>query len=329
MSHPWQSLVVGGVGQPRFLKCGPELCLNSGFEVNTIGWETTDGASIVRGIDPLTLWGNYSGKAMAHGDIEQYVSYVHAVSGILANKKFIVTLWIRGELSTKATIAIRRHSGHEGIMPVGERSPLVIVRSLSSSEWTFVVLEGLYPDIAEQYLELAIWPFDTTDETLDPGELYTVNVDEVMIREFTEARLLATTALEMDFEFEKIVKATNTGLDGTESESILGYRHKCGMSYSYLTAEDEAIRRTVARYSNMVFYPHNDFDWCFLAKLDDNALKSGYAPNNFFLGHSGEITVRSVKVFPNIPVGIMSEGEVIGGGESSDGGFGSDISIGE
>jgi hypothetical protein len=316
--------VIGGVGDPRFLNCGPELCTNPSFESAIVSpyWYGNAGANIVRTADVTTCYGSYSGKISGAIDPENYVLYPLTTIADPSSRHFIAMFWAKADVSTKLTVALQLQPEGANLASVGLRSNPTKILDLTD-KWKFVFVEGVAPiGQSGQMVKLIIWPFNIDETPSEPSVTQSVYIDEVSIREVFDDISMSSVTMSMTHGFDKVVKAKHDMLDGSEKESRLGHRYTCTLEYEYISAAYEVIRRGISVFQNIVFLPHNDVDWAYLANMD--SFTSGYSWNSY-LGHTGGIKLSSVKVFKEsfsfvLPPSVTPEG----GGE----GFGENIFIG-
>jgi len=277
MPHAWESNVVGGVAEPRFVLCdgSAQLIANGDLEVNADGW-TYSGTRVA---DPLTPFGDY--VYQIDGDLT--VTYTIPVAGSLADRTFALSVFVRGTESSEII--------HCGVNDPAEDHPYTMTE-ISNTEY-------------KQYVYVFTWASYQTASSFKV-QFYTagtLQIDRVRCWEVTNDITTMPLASEDSYEFLELRQARTTKADQTITDYVLGYRFTAGLKYDFLTAQQEVYRTQISEADLVLFRPHTDTHFVATCRWDESRYRRRYFHNRY-LGHVGAIELIGLDLLPGKPVEI-------------------------
>lgn len=278
--------VVGGVGNPRFLLCEPELWANRSFEVNTTG---VSGA-ITRDADSTTPFGDYALSILdiSAGDLF-YGEFSFAAGETIAGKTFVILAYVKSHVTETQlfTTDFPDLTGNweEKLVADGTWRQL-IVREIAVPVGT-----------AGSTLKMRIYPYDLEDGIAGQGAL---RVDFVRCRKVVDSfELPEPNRNEREEFFEEILQAENELLDRSLKNYILGHRYFYRANYPRLAIADELLRRKLlSRTKDILFFPHADAaQVCYFVKFNDS-YNYKWAYGIADAGNAGNVSLKGLELLP-------------------------------
>lgn len=283
LAHPWRDLVLDGVGDPRVMILGDEICTNQSFETGLDDWEEFGGTNAMsRYEDSSTFYGSYVLKVEDDSPGEVEVAWHVNNVGEVAGRKFVFTLFYKSATGHTHQFSILTHANLSGI----QVSDFVA----SADEWRLcVIVREFVNDQSSVTVEIVPYKF-----SLGNAGMGSVYIDNVSIREITDDFVLPCPKTFLQ-RFDKEILVKNKLIDGTIKTYIDGWRYKCRIGYEYLGKAQEYIRRKLAQETNdLMIFPHRDIDNCIMVSWDGNYLQKYF--KNKYLGHEGIFAFEGIQL---------------------------------
>lgn len=281
--------VIGGIAQPRFLICGPELWPNRSFEVDLNG---VTGNEVTRVFDTTTPFGDYILRvADTNAGVQEYAQFAIDTGAAIANRTFVVLAWVRDDDEQGLSF----WSDFPGLTGT-------FTQEYSADEvWRQqVVHEITVPaDAVGNTLNFRLYPFDKAAGNAGTGAL---RVDNFQCREVTDMFVLPDIDREnFDEAFRDEFQARNRLAGGQMKSYYLGARYFFNARYEVLDAVDEALRRILMRKNRDVFFfPRSDSSFGLFVEWDED-FENKWAFGMADYGHEGNLSLVGTELLPEPP----------------------------
>lgn len=293
MAHPNSNAVVGGIEQPRFLLCGPELSRNISFEDDMSG---VDGAGATRALDTGTPWGDYVLKVEDdESGATEYAEITIETGGPIAGKHFVATFFARNDAAEGWKFF---HTDWEGLTGTHTQQYEV------SQSWTLCTHEVAVPhDASGNDLAMRVYPFAAAQGDAGEGA---VRIDYLRVREVKDWFELPMPARgRLNIYFGKEVRARNDLENGSRKSYRRGLRFHYESRYDKLTPQQEILRGLLLDTPHeILLFPHRDSGTCFFVEWDDDYSRN-FALGVAAVGHEGSIRLRGTELYPALPQEII------------------------
>jgi hypothetical protein len=272
------------------------MCENGQFELNVDGWAQVGANVITRQLDATTFYGDYVMQVQDdQAGSREYAYYdCDATTGpfggtTLAGRKYIVVFYFK---STGPDQGFFVRLGDDNASEFATKAYVAV------DSWRMGFIEVEFtPGNSEDQLRFEIHPYYPDQVT------GIVRVDNIRIREILLDLQLPVPA-KYHQEFQKEVQSVNETIDKVRIEHPAGWRYACNLRYTYLTAAEEQVRNLASEGDHMLFFPHEDSDFCqfvrWVGKYDRDY------PREKYLGHVGNIPFEGVDLIDTKPSTVIN-----------------------
>lgn len=280
------NLVIGGIGNPRFLLCGPELWPNRSFEVNTTG---VTGA-ISRDADPTTPFGDYALSILDISAVDlHYGEFSFAAGETIAGKTFIILAYVKSHITSEVLFTT----------DFPDLAGNWTVKMVADGNWRQLIVREVTVPVGTvgSTLKMRVYPYDSALGVAAQGGL---RVDYVRCRKVLDSfELPEPNRNEREEFFEEIVQAENELLDRSLKNYVLGHRYFYRANYPRLAIADELLRRKLmTRTKDILFFPHGDApQTCYFVKFDDS-YSYKWAHGIAAAGNAGNVSLKGLELLP-------------------------------
>ena len=302
-THPWFDLVIGGVSVPRILSVGDNLCANPRFNVDTTGWIFGAGLNVSNRVVDSKAYTEYMGSlvhlddANTYTPVERSAFYNVDYGSSILGKKFLISFRVHGNVDGWDGAKLRVYMGEYQVgyeyldgyageaNKIGELDKFAI-QSMIKTRRCAVVTSAV--DVDVNIIGVQFSGSETGAAGLKDldNEIY---IDDIYICEVLEdyefVQPQSTHVL-----FNKFTDGSLQLFDGKVKEFNKRWLPNYIAAFGFLDSDNESYRQAIAEAENLFVFPHNDFNWGFFAKWD-NDFKRAYPWERFF-GHVGDIVLK-------------------------------------
>lgn len=287
----WANRVVGGIDDPRFLLCGPELSPNRSFEDDLTAVGGTVGA-YSQLFDVTTPFGDYVLKVEDdNAGVSEYATITIDTGAAIASKLFIISFYARndedaGQLNCYVDIPALTND-HLKEFTVDEN-------------WRMYFLEVACTG-ADTGNNLVVY-FYPADYDKDVSGLGAMRIDNFRIRQVVDYfELPLPSRGNFHQTLQKVTQAQNELADGSEKSYYRGIKYSYNAYYEQLSAAQEILRSKLINTNyDILFFPHKDAEVAWLVRWDkeyEREWAEGVAP----LGHAGNIDLVGTELIQIVP----------------------------
>lgn len=288
------NLVVGGIGTPRFLLVGEELSKVYIADAESLSsftnGENFSFSSLISSDSPFSSRKIRASFAKdAPDSLAHFSTEVNNETESFLGRKFILSVLVRNPSETVfLSLDWEGLAGNseEVEIPVSENFLLVSLE-----------VEVLSADVTN------FRPFFICDENVTTGfiDIYSISLREV----FEEISFVEEQ--EFHLSYQEVLKRTHEFASGFTQKILKGWRLLLSFKYDFLSSSEELDRSKIAEAACLIVFPRNDCAYHVLAQWDGNYSREFV--DNKMVGHSGEISIKSIHLFKTKQQDLILSGD--------------------
>ncbi len=277
MSHPWDNLILGGVGRPRILVIGENLCSNPYFnEQLTTGYVKTGSGTFDTLLHEDGI-GDYMGRLVLSGSGTTTIDYEYDYGSAVLNKMFLMTVRVQSQygctIKARSSVELETLDIPASNNPEKTRTYYMIVEvDTGSGNSIFFRIQG-------------------TDDI-------NFKFDNLYLTEITRDTLFPQPQ-ESYLEFKKFMDGENTLWNGKHQQFNFKYKPVYYCRFDFHSAAYEFLRQEISQNKIVFCIPHTDTTWGFRCFWAEDFFRK-YSFNKFF-GHRGTIVLEAEEYIYDIP----------------------------
>lgn len=273
MAHAWESLILGGVDQPRILEITNNFCTNpyantgtTGYVKGTNGTMTTESSS--------EAIGEYVIKLVFAGGGDAYIDWTHNFGSSITNKKFLGIVRIKSKFDCK-------------IQLIG--SSLISEYAITASDYvrTFSVIAEA---IGQTGNNITLRIIGTADVNLTFDNIYLAQINnDITFPQPNESFMV----------FEKDVLGEQRMWNGKIQQFNFKYIPNFYCDWQVLGAGYEYQRQQISLNKILFCMPHKDVNWGFIGIFSED-FERKYSFDKFF-GHNSSLAIKGIEYIYELP----------------------------
>lgn len=297
MSNPWADKVIGGIGVPKFLLCGENLCSNPYMDNGSQGYVQMGSNGVV---DIRESENAYSQYIMQYHDnsissVNDYIKYTVNYGDLTGQTINGIMLMASLRIKTDTDAIIKITNG---------TADYAEITVLANTNFEKVYLNTDIISSTSNFIYLYIIPDNQPNGfniLFDNVHFHTVN-NKISYDQPNESSMI----------FKENLTGKNELWSGKIQKFNKKYIPEWSSDYKYISVQSEYYRQLIYQSSIIFMVPHDDINWGFFG-IADQDFERKYSFNRFF-GHSGFIKIMSqefIYLIPNNVVSLLDGGSII------------------